>query len=146
MAPVAPVTAATFIVGWLAIAGVPPFAGFWAKWSVLRELVAAGMTWLAVVGVLFAVVGLFYYLRVVYTLYMQPLPRRRPKSRMSRSSALELQRRPPILPARFSMAQNQQGSIDQLDDIGLTFGLRQIACQLELGDGLGSGFIIRNPP
>ena len=30
-----PVTAATFIVGWLAIAGVPPFAGFWSKDEIL---------------------------------------------------------------------------------------------------------------
>ena len=30
-----PITAATFIVGWLAIAGVPPFAGFWSKDEIL---------------------------------------------------------------------------------------------------------------
>jgi NADH-quinone oxidoreductase subunit N len=53
----------------LSMAGVPPLAGFWAKWSVLRELVAAGMTWLAVVAVLFSVIGLFYYLRVVRLMY-----------------------------------------------------------------------------
>ena len=30
-----PITAATFIIGWLAIAGVPPFAGFWSKDEIL---------------------------------------------------------------------------------------------------------------
>ena len=53
----------------LSMAGVPPFVGFWAKWSVLREAVDAGMIWLAVAAVLFSVVGLFYYLRVVRLMY-----------------------------------------------------------------------------
>ena len=53
----------------LSMAGVPPFVGFWAKWSVLREIVAADFVWLAVVAVLFSVVGLFYYLRIVKLMY-----------------------------------------------------------------------------
>ena len=53
----------------LSMAGVPPFVGFWAKWSVLREVIAADATWLAVTAVLFSVVGLFYYLRVVRLMY-----------------------------------------------------------------------------
>ena len=56
----------------LSMAGVPPFVGFWAKWSVLREVIAAGGTWLAVVAVLFSVIGLFYYLRVVRLMYFDP--------------------------------------------------------------------------
>jgi len=55
----------------LSMAGVPPFVGFWAKWSVLREAVDAGMTWLAVAAVLFSVIGLFYYLRVVRLMYFE---------------------------------------------------------------------------
>ena len=55
----------------LSMAGAPPFVGFWAKWSVLREVIAAGMTWLAVVAVLFSVIGLFYYLRVVRLMYFE---------------------------------------------------------------------------
>ena len=53
----------------LSMAGVPPFVGFWAKWSVLREVIAADHVWLAVVAVLFSVVGLFYYLRIVKLMY-----------------------------------------------------------------------------
>ena len=53
----------------LSMAGVPPFVGFWAKWSVLREVIAADLVWLAVVAVIFSVVGLFYYLRVVKLMY-----------------------------------------------------------------------------
>ena len=53
----------------LSMAGVPPFVGFWAKWSVLREVIDAGLVWLAVVAVVFSVVGLFYYLRIVKLMY-----------------------------------------------------------------------------
>ena len=55
----------------LSMAGAPPFVGFWAKWSVLREAIAADMTWLAVVAVLFSVIGLFYYLRVIRLMYFE---------------------------------------------------------------------------
>ena len=55
----------------LSMAGMPPFLGFWAKWSVLRELVNADMTWLAVLGVVFSIIGLFYYLRVVRLMYFE---------------------------------------------------------------------------
>ena len=40
-----PITASTFIVGWLAIAGVPPFAGFWSKDEIL--LFAVAESWAA---------------------------------------------------------------------------------------------------
>ena len=53
----------------LSMAGVPPFVGFWAKWSVLREVIAADFVWLAVVAVVFSVVGLFYYVRIVKLMY-----------------------------------------------------------------------------
>jgi NADH-quinone oxidoreductase subunit N len=53
----------------LSMAGVPPFLGFWAKWAVLRELVASGYTWLAIVAVAFSVIGLFYYLRIIRHVY-----------------------------------------------------------------------------
>ena len=51
------------------LAGVPPFVGFWAKWFVLKELVAAGIVWLAVVAVVFSIIGVYYYLRVVKLMY-----------------------------------------------------------------------------
>jgi NADH-quinone oxidoreductase subunit N len=53
----------------LSMAGVPPFLGFWAKWAVLQEVIAAGYVWLAVVAVLLSVIGLFYYLRIVKLVY-----------------------------------------------------------------------------
>jgi len=45
------------------LAGMPPFVGFWAKWFVLKEVIDAGIVWLAAFAVLFAVIGAFYYLR-----------------------------------------------------------------------------------
>ncbi len=53
----------------LSLAGIPPFAGFWAKWFVLKELIASGMLWLAVIAVIFSLIGAFYYLRIVKFMY-----------------------------------------------------------------------------
>ncbi len=51
------------------LAGVPPFLGFWAKLAVLRAAIEGDMLWLAIVGAVFAVVGAFYYLRVIKVMY-----------------------------------------------------------------------------
>jgi NADH-quinone oxidoreductase subunit N len=51
------------------MAGVPPTAGFYAKLLVVQSVVGAGMVWLAVLAVLFAVIGAYYYLRVVKLMY-----------------------------------------------------------------------------
>jgi NADH-quinone oxidoreductase subunit N len=51
------------------MAGVPPLVGFYAKLSVLSALIGADLVWLAIFGVLLAVVGAFYYLRVVWYMY-----------------------------------------------------------------------------
>ena len=51
------------------MAGVPPLVGFWAKWFVIKEIVAMGYIWLAAVAVLFSVIGAYYYLRIVKLMY-----------------------------------------------------------------------------
>jgi len=51
------------------MAGIPPFLGFWAKWFVLREVIQAGFVWIAIIAVIFAIIGAFYYLRVVKLMY-----------------------------------------------------------------------------
>lgn len=53
------------------LAGVPPFLGFWAKLAVLRAALQGNMLWLALVGVVFAVIGAFYYLRVIKAMYFE---------------------------------------------------------------------------
>jgi NADH-quinone oxidoreductase subunit N len=54
------------------MAGIPFFIGFFAKFSVLQAVVAAGYMWLALVAVLFSLIGAFYYLRVVKLMYFDP--------------------------------------------------------------------------
>jgi NADH-quinone oxidoreductase subunit N len=51
------------------LAGVPPTVGFYAKLSVLEAVVSADKIWLAVVAVIFSLIGAFYYLRVVKLMY-----------------------------------------------------------------------------
>jgi len=51
------------------LAGVPPMFGFFAKLLVLEAAIHAGMLWLAIVGAVFAIIGLIYYLRVVKVMY-----------------------------------------------------------------------------
>ncbi|MGV3654284.1 MAG: NADH-quinone oxidoreductase subunit NuoN [Noviherbaspirillum sp.] len=55
----------------LSLAGVPPMVGFYAKVAVLQAVLAAGHVWLAVLAVLFSLVGAFYYLRVVRLMYFE---------------------------------------------------------------------------
>src|ERR1700761_5284124 len=51
------------------LAGVPPLFGFFAKLLVLQAAIHAGMMWLAIVGAVFAIIGLYYYLHVVKVMY-----------------------------------------------------------------------------
>ncbi len=51
------------------LAGVPPMVGFIAKWAVLQAVVTSGAVWLAVAAVMASLVGAYYYLRVVKTIW-----------------------------------------------------------------------------
>jgi NADH-quinone oxidoreductase subunit N len=61
--------AAVMAMVMFSMAGVPVFVGFFAKWLVIQATLNAGMAWLAIVAVVFSVVGAFYYLRVVKLMY-----------------------------------------------------------------------------
>jgi NADH-quinone oxidoreductase subunit L len=63
-----PVTAVTFIIGWLAIAGVPPFAGFWSKDEILLY-VYANNRGLYVVGLITALLTAYYMTRQVIMVF-----------------------------------------------------------------------------
>jgi NADH-quinone oxidoreductase subunit N len=56
----------------LSLGGIPPTLGFFGKYVVFLKAVGDGHVGLAVTGVLASLVGVFYYLRVVYFLYMKP--------------------------------------------------------------------------
>ena len=61
--------AAMMMMMMFSMAGVPFFVGFFAKFSVLQAVVAAGYLWLAIVAIFFSLIGCFYYLRVVKIMY-----------------------------------------------------------------------------
>lgn len=67
------------------LAGLPPFLGFWAKLAVLRAALDGGLMWLAIVGVVFAVVGAFYYLRIVKAMYFDEAEQETPAPMDSRA-------------------------------------------------------------
>ncbi|OXR50425.1 NADH-quinone oxidoreductase subunit N [Pusillimonas sp. T2] len=64
-----PILAGVLMLTMFSLAGIPPLVGFYAKLSVLQALVGAGLVWLAVVAVVFSLIGAFYYLRVVKMAY-----------------------------------------------------------------------------
>lgn len=53
------------------LAGVPPFLGFWSKLVVIGAALDAGMTWLAILSVVCAVLGAFYYLRIIRAMFFE---------------------------------------------------------------------------
>jgi len=69
-----PLLAFFFAMFLFSLAGVPPLAGFFAKWYVFVAAMKAGLFTLAVIGVLTSVVGAFYYLSIVKVMYFdEPL-------------------------------------------------------------------------
>ena len=61
--------AAMMLLLMFSMAGVPPTVGFFAKMFVLEAVVSIDMTWLALVGVFFSIIGVYYYLRIVKLMY-----------------------------------------------------------------------------
>lgn len=57
-------------VALLSLAGVPPAAGFFGKFFLFQAAVQADLTWLAMVGILWSIVGLYYYLVVIKVMYV----------------------------------------------------------------------------
>jgi len=62
----------------LSMAGIPPAVGFFTKLLVLKALVSANMTWVAALGLIFAVLGAFYYLRIIKVMYFDDTEDRTP--------------------------------------------------------------------
>lgn len=65
-----PYLALAMMFALLSLAGIPPLAGFFGKFFLFRAAVEANLTWLAVIGVLNAIIGLFYYLSIVKVMYL----------------------------------------------------------------------------
>jgi NADH-quinone oxidoreductase subunit N len=64
-----PGLAAALAIFMFSLAGIPPLFGFWAKFLVFDAAVAAGLTALAAIGIAASVIGAFYYLKIIKTMY-----------------------------------------------------------------------------
>ena len=70
-----PALAAAFAVFMFSLAGIPPLFGFWPKFLVFDALVGVGMWPLAMIGIATSVIGAYYYLKIVKTIYFdEPAP------------------------------------------------------------------------
>ncbi len=82
-----PVLGIVMAVAMFSLIGIPPTAGFVGKYFLFGAAVAAGLTWLAVIGVLTSVISSYFYLRLVMTMFMrepqtegEPIPANAPRS------------------------------------------------------------------
>ncbi|MGQ0667393.1 MAG: NADH-quinone oxidoreductase subunit N [Nitrospiraceae bacterium] len=66
-----PLAALLMMLFMVSLAGIPPTAGFIGKFYVFLAAVEAGMTWLAVLALIFAAISAYYYLRLVMVMYMR---------------------------------------------------------------------------
>ena len=67
-----PSIAAALTLFMLSLGGIPATGGFLGKWFVFSVAVRSGLTGFAIAGILFSVVALGYYLRVIVAMYMEP--------------------------------------------------------------------------
>ncbi len=70
LAQTRPAFAAAFAIFMFSLAGVPPLFGFWPKLLVFQAAVDAGYVAVAVAGIVGAVIGAYYYLKIVKVMYM----------------------------------------------------------------------------
>ncbi|MCX7797494.1 MAG: NADH-quinone oxidoreductase subunit N [Melioribacter sp.] len=66
-----PLLAALMSLFMIALAGIPPFAGFFGKYYVFLGAIKADLTWLAIIGVLSSVISVYFYLRVIVYMYFR---------------------------------------------------------------------------
>jgi NADH-quinone oxidoreductase subunit N len=74
----APALALSMALFMVSLAGVPPLAGFWAKFRIFQAAIDAQEAWLAVVMVVNSVVSIWYYIGVVRQMYFVQVPEARP--------------------------------------------------------------------
>jgi NADH-quinone oxidoreductase subunit N len=67
----APALALLMLIFLLSLAGIPPTAGFIGKYWVFLSLIETGHYYLAVLGVVYSVVALYYYFRIVVVMFMK---------------------------------------------------------------------------
>lgn len=73
-----PFAASLIAIAMLSLAGLPPFPGFTAKFLIFKSVIAAGYSTYAVLGLVGSFLGLYFYLRVIQRMFMQPATATRP--------------------------------------------------------------------
>jgi len=68
-----PLLAISFLIIMFSLAGIPPLAGFFAKFYVFMSVIENGMYTLAIIGLLSTVISAFYYLRIVKIIYFDEI-------------------------------------------------------------------------
>jgi NADH-quinone oxidoreductase subunit N len=63
-----PALASLLSVFLFSLAGIPPFAGFWGKYYIFYSIIQANFFWVAVIGILLSLIGVYYYIKII--LYM----------------------------------------------------------------------------
>jgi len=66
-----PVAAALMLVFMFSLTGIPPTAGFMAKFYIFMSAVNAGYAWVVVIAVIFSAISAYFYLRIVINMYMK---------------------------------------------------------------------------
>ena len=66
-----PFLAGLFALIMFALAGIPPFAGFFGKYYVFIAAIKANLTWLAIVGIISSAISIYFYLRIVVIMYFK---------------------------------------------------------------------------
>ena len=66
-----PMLAALLSIVMFSLAGIPPLAGFFAKYYIFIAAIKSGLTWLAILGVLSSLISVYFYLRIVVLMYFK---------------------------------------------------------------------------
>ena len=69
-----PAMAALLTIFLFSLAGIPPFAGFWGKYYVFLSAIQINYIWVAIIGILLSLIGVYYYIKVIlYMWFYEPV-------------------------------------------------------------------------
>jgi len=85
-----PALALAFLVAFLSLSGMPPLAGFFGKFFVFAAAMEKGLVWLVVIGIINAIIGVYYYMTILKVVYLYRSERDSEVIPVSRASAVAL--------------------------------------------------------
>ena len=75
-----PVLALCISICLFSLAGIPPLAGFIGKYMIFTQAMSAGLIWLTILAIIFSLIGVYYYFKIVIAMYLQPTDHNRSHS------------------------------------------------------------------